>query len=880
MNDLAVDRLRAEHRRGLGIGTATPRLSWTSVTDRPDWIQSAYEIEVDGTPFGEVVTDDSVLVPWPAAPLPSRRSATVRVRVWGTDGSASHWSDPLVVETGLLSADDWTATWITPATTDPTDEPAPVPHLRRSFDVEVPAGATIERARLHGTSAGVHRFEINGHRVGDLVLAPGWTSYAHRLRYDTHDVTDLLVPGPDNVLGAVVADGWWRGHLTWAMQRNVYGDRLGLLAQLEIFFSDGTRQVVTSDTAWRTTTGPIRSSDLYAGETHDARADLPGWSAPGFDDAAWGPVEAFEPTVGALVAPPGPPVRRTQTLPVQEVLTTPSGRTVVDFGQNLVGRVRFTVDGPAGTTVTLRHAEVLEGGEPAYEPLRHAAATDRYTLRGGGPETWEPEFTFHGFRYAEVIGWPGPLDPAALEAVVLHSDLERTGTFTCSHPLLDRLHQNVTWGMRGNFLDVPTDCPQRDERLGWTGDLQVFAPTATFLYDVAGMLGNWLDDLRADQRPDGSVPVIVPDLSIPGVHLPAVAAGWSDAAVLVPWSLYQQYGDVAALGERFASMRAWVDHVADRTGDRHLWIRDFQFGDWLDPTAPEAQPWLSRTDTGLVATAYHARTAQVVADAAEVLGFDDLAERYRTLAEQIAAAFRDEYVTPRSRVMSDTATAYALALRFDLVTDADQRARMGRNLARIVRASFGTITTGFLGTPLVLGALTDTGHLDEAYDLLTSTERPSWLYAVTMGATTIWERWDSLLPDGTVNGSGMTSFNHYAFGAVADWMHATIGGLASTTPGWRHLTVAPVPGPGIDRARATLTTPYGPASCAWSVAGTTVDLEVVVPPNATAAVTPPGGASTVEVGSGRHRWTYEVTAEVRAGWRIGDLLAPASEEPR
>ncbi|MET0662889.1 MAG: family 78 glycoside hydrolase catalytic domain, partial [Ilumatobacteraceae bacterium] len=467
---MRVADLRAEaHRRDvIGIGECSPRLSWITVTDTPSWHQAGYEVEIDGRAGGRVDSDASVLVPWPEAPLASRSRSTVRVRVWGTDGSETPWSDPLTVEVGLVEATEWLASWITPAVEDPRDTASAAPLFRRSFDV---ADREIERARLYVTSAGVHQVHLNGQVVGDHVLAPGWSSYQNRLRYDTHDVTSLLVGG-ENVIGAVVADGWWRGFLKWDMLRNVYGDRLGLFAQLEITYADGTTDVTVTDENWCTTTGPFVTADLYQGENYDARRELDGWDRPGFDDRAWEPAVGFDPEVGRLVAPPGPPVRRIEEIRVREVLTSPAGATVLDFGQNLVGRVRLTVHGEAGTVVTLRHAEVLEHGEPAYRPLRNAEATDRYTLRGGGPETYEPTFTFHGFRYVEVAGWPGELDPDAIVAVVLHSDMERIGTFTCDNELLEQLHSNVVWGMRGNFLDVPTDCPQRDERLGWTGDLQ------------------------------------------------------------------------------------------------------------------------------------------------------------------------------------------------------------------------------------------------------------------------------------------------------------------------------------------------------------------------------------------------------------------------
>ena len=658
------------------------------------------------------------------------------------------------------------------------------------------------------------------------------------------------------MLGALLADGWYRGRLTWnPAHRHIYGDRLALLAQLEIAYADGTADRVMTDAHWGAVPGPIISSSLYDGETYDARRECPGWDRARFDDAGWTGVRVIERDLGTLVAPSGPPVRRTALLAPVAISRTPSGATLVDFGQNLTGRVRFSVAGPAGTTVTLRHAEVLEQGELATRPLRTAEATDRYTLRGSGVETWEPRFTYHGFRYAEVTGWPGELTPDAIRAVVCHSDLERTGWFTCSDPLLNGLHENVIWSMRGNFLDVPTDCPQRDERLGWTGDIAAFAPAACFLYDSAGFLESWLADLAADQADAGGVvPFVVPNVL---EEPPVPTAAWGDAAVVVPWVLYERYGDPGILAAQFDSMRAWVDLVAEQAGPRRLWDRGFQFGDWLDPSAPSERAGQARTDPYLLATACFARSAELLARAAQVLGRAGEAAHYAALAAEVRAAFAAEYVTPAGRLLSDAPTAYALALQFGLLPDAAQRHRAGARLADLVRAGGYHIGTGFVGTPLICDALCSAGHVDAAYRLLLQQDCPSWLYPVTMGATTVWERWDSLLPDGSVNPGSMTSFNHYALGAVADWMHRVVGGLAPGAPGYRRLEVRPRPGGGLTHARARHQTPYGLAECAWAIVDGRMTVTVVVPPNTTARVTLPGaGAAPLEVGSGSYRWEY------------------------
>ena len=737
MSDVAAPTaVRFEHRTDepvLGLGTATPRLSWIVPDADVAFVQEAYEIELTragGAPeVIQVTSRDQVLVPWPAAPLTSRGSARVRVRVRGV-GMQSPWSDPATVEAGLLRTEDWTARFISPRELGGLDVPAPVLHAA----LDVPG--EVVKARLYATAHGLYEARLNGHRVGDQVLAPGWTSYAHRLRYQTYDVTDLVREG-GNELEVLLGNGWYRGRLGFRGRRGLYGDRLALLAQLEVTTSDGAVHLLSTDSSWAARESGVLADDLYDGQRTDLRPGTGGRT---------GAVEVVDADLALLVAPDGPPVRVTQTLPATAVFSSPSGATLVDFGQNLVGWVRLRVrDQALGQEVVVRHAEVLEHGELGVRPLRTAKATDSYLLAGAPLEVLEPSLTFHGFRYAEISGLP-EISAEDIEAVVIGSDLRRTGWFTSSDPQLDRFHENVVWGMRGNFVDVPTDCPQRDERLGWTGDLQVFAPTASFLFDSAGFLSSWLADLAAEQQPDGSVPFVVPDvLETPG---PAAAA-WGDAATLVPWVLYQRTGDVGLLARQLPSMRAWVDHIAGLAGADRLWTGGFQFGDWLDPTAPPDAPFKAQADPDVVATAHLARSAEVVGLAAAVVGDTDMAEKYARLAGEVRDAFANEYVTAGGRVLSDCPTVYALALEWALLPTEDQRHRAGDRLADLVRASGFRISTGFVGTPLVTDALTSSRHLDVAYRLMLQTGCPSWLYAVTMGATTVWERWDAMLPDGS-----------------------------------------------------------------------------------------------------------------------------------
>jgi alpha-L-rhamnosidase len=831
----APTSLRFEHGPVLGIGAAAPRLSWQVPDADPDYAQTAYQIEVDGEPV-TVESAEQILVPWPAAPLESRQRSTVRVRVRG-GREWSSWSEPATVEAGLFAPDDWSARFISPRDIGGLEQPAPTV----SGTITLPGD--MVRARLYATAHGVYQATLNGYRVGDQELAPGWTSYQHRLRYQTYDVTDLVRPG-ENRIEVLLGNGWFRGRLGFDGGRGRYGDRLALLVQLEVETAGGATLRLGTDGSWTAREGTTVADDLYDGQ----RIDL------GRQHGAEKPVDLLDADLGRLVAPDGPPVRVTQTLSPVEITGS-----IIDFGQNLVGRVRLRVrGGRAGDEVTVRHAEVLENGELGVRPLRTAKATDTYVLAGPDEVVLEPMLTFHGFRYAEITG----VADFEADAVVLGSDLRRTGWFESSHLLLNRFHETVVWGMRGNFLDVPTDCPQRDERLGWTGDIQVFSPTASFLFDSAGFLTNWLADLAADQQKDGSVPFVVPDvLRRPG---PATAA-WGDAATIVPWVLYQRTGDLGLLARQLPSMRAWVNRIAGLAGEDLLWAGGFQFGDWLDPTAPPADPFRAKADPDVIATAHFARSAEIVAEAAELTGDSGSARRYADLAARVREAFAREYVTGGGRVLSDAATTYALALQWALLPEPAQRARAGHKLADLVRAAGFRIGTGFVGTPLVTDALTDAGEPALAYRLLLQTGCPSWLYSVTMGATTVWERWDSMLPDGSINPGEMTSFNHYALGAVADWLHRRVAGLAPGAPGYRRLVVRPLPTDRLTSASARHLTPYGEAAVAWERADGRLTLRLRVPVGATADVHLPGTAEALAVRHGQYEWTVTDPVAVPPG---------------
>jgi alpha-L-rhamnosidase len=638
--------------------------------------------------------------------------------------------------------------------------------------------------------------------------------------------------------------------------------------QLELRYADGRTETVITDASWRAGSGPVREHSIYDGEHYDARLEQPGWCRVGFDDGAWVAAEVDEWDRSTLFEADFPPVRVTELLPVKEVIRTPAGRTVLDFGQNFSGWVRFTLDAPAGTTVTLHTTETLIHGEPEFEVNRSALAADTYVHAGGGAATWEPRFTFHGFRYVDVDGWPGDIDPAAFTGVVIHTDMNRTGWFKCSNELVNKFHDNVVWSTRGNFVSLPTDCPQRDERLGWTGDINAFAPTASFVYDVHGLLSSWLQDVAAAQRRFGGVPMFAPELSR-GSPMPLTAL-WADVVVSLPWHLYQEYGDREVLARQYWSAKAYIDGVEATLLDERGGISTgFQYGDWVDPDSPPTNPGAGKTPPFFIADVFYLRTTAEMAQIAEVLGEADDASRYWALHRRVRDAFRREWMTPNGRLTIETVSAYSLAICFGAFED-DQLGVAGDRLASLVAWGKRTITTGFAGTPYVMPALTRTGYLDLAYRMLLTTECPSVLYPITMGATTVWERWDAIRPDGTLNSTGMTSLNHYALGAVAAWLHDTVVGIERTGVGYATVRIAPQPGGGLTHASGAHETPLGRIEVAWRVDGDEFELTAVVPDGMTATVLLPRhpNGDAYQVGAGRHQWCYTLKADPDPGYTL------------
>jgi alpha-L-rhamnosidase len=840
---LTVRGMRTEYMQNpMGIDNLHPRFSWLLQSGQRGMMQSAYQIRLATSPRNlrnghhvvwdsqKIASQESIQHEYQGPALQSGQRYYWQVRVWDQIGNVSSWSDSSFFEMGLLQPSDWSAKWIEPAWQQDKSKPGPSPMLRREFKLKHP----IARARLYVTSHGLYELQLNGKRVGDAVLTPGWTSYNKRLQYQTYDVTDMLKSGA-NAIGATLADGWYRG-LGFTEDRDVYGDQLVLLLQIKITYRSERQETIITDENWKASTGPILMSEIYHGETYDARLEMPGWSMPGFDDHSWSAVHVAENRTDSLVAPTGPPVHEIQEIKPIQIIHTPAGETVVDMGQNMVGWSKLKVQGPAGTMVKLRHAEVLDQQGNFYNAnYRDAKSTIEYILKGGGPEVYEPHFTFQGFRYLSVEGYPGLLTLDSLTGVVVHSDLQPTSEFTTSNKLINQLQHNIVWGQKGNFVDVPTDCPQRDERLGWTGDAQVFSRTAAFNMDVAGFFTKWLKDLAADQYSDGNVPWVIPDV-IGGHRKGAGSAGWSDSAIIIPWNMYLNYGDKRLLKEQYKSMARWVEYERLRAGDDFIWDGDPHFGDWLAFATDDAGYPGATTGKDLIATAFYAHSADLMRRVAEILGKHEDALRYGDLFTKVKDAFTREYVSPNGRVGENTQTSYVLALQFDLLPE-ELRPIAARRLVDDVR-KFGHLTTGFLGTPYLCEVLTRYGYLEEAYLLLNNQKYPSWLYPVLHGATTIWERWDGIRPDGSFQNTTGNSFNHYAYGSIGDWMYRVMGGIEidEATPAYKHIFIQPQPGGGFTSVKTSHDSMYGTVSSSWQISGGTFELAVSVPPNSAATI--------------------------------------------
>lgn len=882
-SSLIVSALTCEYRANpLGIDITTPRLSWQLQSERRGARQTAYRIlaasdldqlsegNADLWDSGRIKSDQSIHIPYAGKKLGSHQRVHWKVIIWDETGYLNN-SDPAWFELGLLKHRDWKGKWIGAALTGGPRSTIPAPFLRKSFELD----SEITTARLYITALGLYECSINGQAVGDNVLTPGWTDYRQRVRYQVYDVTDLLHKG-ENVIGAILGDGWAVGHIGWH-PRQQYVDRPRLLAQIEISLAHGRTTIIATNRTWKYQFGPILENDLLMGEAYDARLELPGWDTPGFDDKRWLGVELFDDPGMALVATNGPTVRRIDELqPIRDSVDK-SGvmtkRFIFDLGQNMVGRVHFKGSAPAGVTVTLRFAETLNSAGDLYTAnLRTARATDYYTFKGDGEETWEPKFTFHGFRYVELVDYPGPVTRETITGIVLHSDMIPTGQFEFSNELLNQLQHNIIWGQKGNFVDIPTDCPQRDERLGWTGDIQVFVRTAAFNFDIASFMDKWAQDVAEAQTESGSIPPVVPKVAM--LLMNDRGPAWADAVIICPWTIYLCYGDQRILQKNYGVMSKFMQFILEGSLGYIRCAPEYEgwlgFGDWLSINA--------ETPRDLIGTAYLAYDASLMVQIAAVLGRTRDAVRYRRLFAEVKKAFAARFLkgskapntsTPTSEVrkrvdgvdaisrgylqtadyepinsqvfntdrFTPTQTAYVLALHFDLLPEKLRSLAVAELVADIERRGLH-LSTGFVGAPYLPHVLSDNGRLDMAYALLQQKTWPSWLYSVTQGATTIWERWDGWTEENGFQDPTMNSFNHYAYGSIGAWLYNTVAGieLDSALPGYKHVLLRPQLGGGLSYASARLKTLYGPLVSHWTFNKGIFEWTVVVPPNTTATV--------------------------------------------
>lgn len=913
MAGVRATNLTVEYRSNpIGVDVAHPRISWRLEGEGRGIRQKAYRIQVAKDDqfdeavvwdTGQVMSDQSVLLPYQGEELEPQTRYFVRVNVWDRREHESGWSETAYWETGMMSPERWSAKWISAGKPASEHVDEPVHYMRRAFSVQ----GAVKRARVYATARGVYKLRLNGGSVGHLELTPGWTSYEHRLQYQTFDVTHQLQQG-SNMLGVMLADGWYKGDLGWRSARHLYGDQRAALVELHVEYEDGrVDKTVTDDTWMHADIGPILMAEIYHGETYDARLELVGWdradaspssmthmaddpvhhhAAGAVGEVTWKPVHVIDKPKHVLIAQENEGTQVMLELKPVELVRTPKGETVLDFGQNMVGWVRFEVHGAeSGQVIRLYHAEVLDREGNFYtENLRSAKQTITYVCAGRRTEVYEPTFTFQGFRYVKVEGYPGELDTTKFTGRVLYTAMKQTGRFECSHPLLNQLQSNIVWGQRGNFLDIPTDCPQRDERLGWTGDAQVFIRTAAFNMQTANFFAKWLRDLKADQREDGGVSFVVPNVLEPHAYC---SAAWGDAATICPWEVYVHYGDVRILEEQYESMKSWVEYIRAQGEDAYLWNTGFHFGDWLGLDAKE-NSYRGATPEDLIATAFYAHSASLLVKAAKILGKEEDAQHYEKLHEAVVERFREEFVTPNGRIASPTQTAHVLALMFDLV-QGETKARTIKSLAEMIKKEGIHLTTGFVGTPYICHVLSANGYNDLAYELVQQTDYPSWLYPVKRGATTIWEHWDGVKQDGSFWSADMNSFNHYAYGAIGDWMYRVMAGLDIDEQkagfGYRAARIAPQPGPGIDYAEAALDTLYGEFKSGWRKDNNSMEVMAELPSNTSATVVLPnarlkdvleqgrplaesegivnvnqaGDAVLIEVESGAYRFHYPVS---------------------
>ena len=827
---------RTEYRENpIGLTEKAPRFSWKIESDEKDTVQTSYEIKVTDESgklvwdSGKKVSDQSVLISYEGEVLADETFYTVEVTVADNHGNVESVEGSF--ETGIFDQTEFKAQMIT---SDFPEEETACPVFGKTFTID----KKVKKARLYATAHGVYEVTLNGQTVGDYRMAPGWTSYHNRLQYQIYDVTEQLAE--ENEIAITVGNGWYKGILGFYCQPNQYGTQAGAFAELHVEYEDGSKDVIATDETWSVKTGEIRYSEIYMGETIDT--DAP--------EITEGNVVVKEFDKAVLTAQENEPVRITEKIVGKELIVTPKGEKLVDFGQIVTGVVEVHVKGEKGQKIVLRHAEVLDKDGNFYpETLRQAKSIDTF-ICNGEEQIFRPHFTFHGFRYISVEGME-EFTADQFFACVTHSDMEKTGDFHCSNKKVNQLQSNITWSQRDNFLDIPTDCPQRDERLGWTGDAQVFSWTAAFNRNTALFYKKWMRDVAAESSLEKGVPHVVPDI------LDSYSSSaWSDVAVIVPWVVYQIYGDKGILEENWKCMHEWVDYIKNNCGENGLWQSGFQYGDWLALDKEESADRTGATDKYMLANAYYLYVTELVKKTAEVLGKDEEAKKYAELYETTLDAFRREYYTETGRIVSETQTGAIISLYFNLAREKDRKRILNTLLTNIANHK-NHLATGFVGTPYICHTLSENGAHEMAATLFMKEDYPSWLYAVNMGATTIWERWNSIKPDGTFDESGMNSLNHYAYGSVGDWMYRKVAGLSQLEPGYKKFQVKPMFVKGIEEWGTEFDSVYGKIVANTSCKAGKIHVHVEVPANTTAVIVLPEKEEVHEVGSGVYDYEYD-----------------------
>lgn len=831
----AVTRLRADRLKNpVGLDHA-PALSWEIQSASRDTMQQAFRVQVSQDGFqtllydsGEIEGDQSIEYQLPCA-LESAQA--YQWRVWASDGRQEAWSQPARFVTAFMHRNDWGAAQFISADRDPEGDSAT--YLFTSFEVR----GKVKAAYAFSTAHGLYQLMVDRQRASQDELAPGWTSYHHQLLYQVNDVTALMTPGRHE-LGAMLGSGWYKGLLGFLANRHNYGERTALLMKLIITYEDGSVQTVDSDGSWQGCNTPITFADIYNGEHYDARLGLHQQRT----------VDVLEGDLDVLCAQAGSRVRAMKELPAKGVIHTPRGETVLDFGQNLAGWVRFHAKGKPGDVVELQLFEALDSEGNVYvDNLRGARQTIHYTFGDEGEVRFEPHFTFMGFRYAHVKQHPGEVLASNFSSIAVYSQMEETGEFTCANEDVNRLWQNILWGLRSNFVDIPTDCPQRNERLGWTGDAQIFCPTACFMKDADVFFTKWLRDLAFDSTPEGGVPHVVPDIITPfigrshdwllsqGTHS---ATAWADCAVILPWNMYLAYGDKRVLTAQYPSMKGWVEFMRARA-EGSVWTYRLQFGDWVALDAEEGS-YFGATPTELVCAAYYAYSTSLLAQTARVLGKQEDYADYQALHGEIVQDFRRRFFDADGRLHAQTQTAHVLALHFELAAP-ERRQQTLDGLKALIASNGGHLSTGFVGTPYICFALSEHGAVAEAYELMLKEDYPSWLYQVKAGATTVWEHWDGIKPDGSMWSADMNSFNHYAYGAIGEWLFKVVGGINPLEPGYKRSLIRPRFHASLPSASTRLQTVYGRLSVDWAYQQDEILLTILIPANTTADIELPVG---------------------------------------